>query len=267
MLGSADPNAIYQQVIGSSGVQPGSDLAADIHAVINAVLTNPGYLLWAGTAGSAGCQAQPNVTASAVVTGAIGSTILKVAPATGPAAPFVALAGAIVGLFSAIFAHHAQAVAKERQTQCAALPAASNYLQIIQNAVSSGASSPQDGMAALDSLQRDFESMMQPILKMSGSQCNAACWNILELRATVASLKALYTDQAAQQAAAAAAQASSTAAAAGSTAPAAGGGVVSTVETALAPVQDVVNSAAITTGIPGWAIWLAGGFLLWRAVK
>lgn len=269
MLGAADPGAIYQQVMGPSGVQANADLANDIKAVINAVLTNPGYLLWSGAAGSSGCTAQPNV--APVVTGAVGSMAIKLAPATGPAAPFVLLGGAIISLFSAIFAHHAQAVAKERQTQCALLPAASNYLQIIKNAVAAGASSPQDGMAALDSLQRDFESQIQPILKMGGGQCNAACWNILELRATVLSLKSLYTDLAQQQldqAAAAAQQQQS--APATSTATDSVSTAVQSVENTLAPVlgpvQDVVNSTAITTGIPAWAIWLAGGFLLYKAV-
>jgi len=46
-------------------------------------------------------------------------------------APWTMGISAIIGLFPIIFGHHARAVKKEQSVLCAAVPAANNYLQII----------------------------------------------------------------------------------------------------------------------------------------
>jgi hypothetical protein len=103
---------------------------------------------------------------------------VKIAPLTGPAAPFVLAGAAIAKLFSSIFlAHHAQAVAKERSILCALVPAANSTLQAVEQAVQSGQLSPQDAITALNGLVSDFSAQVVPIIKNCGpgSRGNAAC--------------------------------------------------------------------------------------------
>lgn len=114
----------------------------------------------------------------------------------------IAIAG-IVGIFSTIFQHHAQAVAKEQSTLCTAVPAANNYFTVIDQAVASGQATAQQALQALASLSSDFRSAVSGIYK----NCNAACVMQMCLDAAVATQKAKYTALAAQQAAAAAAAA------------------------------------------------------------
>jgi hypothetical protein len=99
-------------------------------------------------------------------------------PGAALAAPTLGISIAVaslVGIFSTIFAHHAAAVAHERQVECAAVPAANNYLKIIVQAVQSGQETPQQGIRALASLVSDFESTISSIVHRGGSSCNAGC--------------------------------------------------------------------------------------------
>lgn len=145
-------------------------------------------------AGQAGGLA---LTAVTVPWGGAGTALLATGPATFGIT--IAIAG-LVGLFSTIFAHHAAAVKKEQSTLCTAVPAANNYLNIIDQAVSSGAVDAQHALAALDSLSSDFRSAVSGIYK----SCNAACVMQMCLDAAVAKEKQKYQALAQQQAAAAA---------------------------------------------------------------
>jgi hypothetical protein len=96
----------------------------------------------------------------------------------------------IIGLFSTLINHHAQAVAKEQTTLCSAVPAANNYLNIIAQAVASGQASPQDGISALESLKGDFRSSVGSIY----GDCNAACVMYMELEAICAVMESQFQD-------------------------------------------------------------------------
>ena len=119
--------------------------------------------------------------------------------ALGPVTAGISIAvSAIVGLFSTLVNHHAQAVKAEQSTLCSAVPAANNYLKIIDQAVQSGLATPQDGITALDSLVSDFRSKVGSIIQgsdpASSGECNAACVMLSELRAIVALKQSQYQD-------------------------------------------------------------------------
>jgi len=167
---------------------------------------NPGYI-----PGTNECAAAQGVASGAqndmklVSTGAglalsgVQVGLLATGTALGPVTLGVSVAvSAIVGLFSVLVNHHAQAVQKEQSTLCSAVPAANNYLKIIQQAVSSGQASPQDAMSALDSLLSDFESNVSSIRQgsdpTSSGECNAACVMQSELHAIVLVMKSQLQD-------------------------------------------------------------------------
>lgn len=114
-------------------------------------------------------------------------------------APWTMGISALIGLFPVFFQHHAAAVALEQKTICAAVPAAENYLQVIEQAVQSGQIDPAHGIASLQSLLNDFTSQMSSIMKNSSSQCNAACVWVKELTAIVAYQSSAYQDLASSQ--------------------------------------------------------------------
>lgn len=174
-----------------------------------------------------------------------GTTIGLTAAGTFTAAalaPWTLGISAIIGLFPIIFGHHAAAVKKEQSVLCAAVPAANNYLQIIDQAVQSGQATPQQGQSALDSLVSDFQSQVASIIHgadpMSSGECNAACVELSKLRAIVAYKKSVYQDMAASSAA-------------------------SPVSSVTAAIQQATASA----GLPSWLPYAVGGFLLWKFVS
>ena len=128
---------------------------------------------------------------SLALQGAIQTGLITAGPATFGIT--IAIAG-IVGLFSTIFNHHAQAIAKERQVLCAAGPAANNYLQIIRQGVANGQASPQDGINALQSLLGDYHSAVSSIMKDDASHCNSACVQYKQLEAIVAEMSSQFQD-------------------------------------------------------------------------
>lgn len=137
------------------------------------------------------------------LTGTIGSLALHFAPqafaAGGPIAGAIVLAVAGVSeLFTVIFSHHAKAVAKERSVLCAAVPAANQSIELIDQAVQQGQATPQDAMAALDAVVTGFRQAVSGIIKGSNpatsSQCNAACVMLAELGGVVALKKSVYQD-------------------------------------------------------------------------
>lgn len=248
-LGAITPDAAAKQVFPNA---PKSSSAGHNMATYNAILASAqaGQLLDVNGApayipGTPACAAS-GVSAGSVALTSIATVGAKIAPLTGPAAPFVLIGSAIVGLFGGLFAHHAAAVKKEQSVLCAAVPAANNYLQLIDQAVQTGQSSPQDGLNALASLQSGFDSQVASIRKganptVSG-ECNAACVMSSCLRAIILVKGSQYQDLAAQQAA-------------------------NPVGTALLPVSSAVQSiqSVITSaGLPSWLLPAAGFFALYE---
>lgn len=170
LVESASSGSIYYNPSGCSGVSSSNNLSL--------VKTASGMAL---------SGAQIGMTAAGVSSVAFGAVTFGIS--------------ALVGLFTIIESHHAQAVAKEQQTECPAIAAANNYLQIIEQGVSSGEYTPAEGIAALQSLQSDFNAALAGITKNSSSQCNAGCVWEKELATIVAYKTSQYQDMAAQQAA------------------------------------------------------------------
>jgi hypothetical protein len=198
------------------------------------------------------------------VTGTIGSLALKFAPqafAAGPIVGGIVVAiGAISELFTVIFGHHAAAIKKEQSILCAAVPAANQALQLIDQTVAAGQATPADAVTALNTLLSGFgqqvASIRHGIDPMSSGECNAACIEYSKLRAIVLQKASQYQDLAAAQQAAAANPVAS---------------ALAPITSALAPLAPVtgavtsaVSAASASTGIPSWILWAGGGFLLWK---
>jgi hypothetical protein len=174
-----DPAAAAAQVIGSdTHVNASSKAAILASAQAGQMLDARG--LAAYIPGSVDCSAvngsgmlKPAITATA------GGLALKFAGVAGPAAPAVMAVGALLEVFGAIFAHHAAAVQKEQSTLCAAVPAANQALQVIDEAVASGAATPQQAISALQAMPGQFQSEVGAIYQ----DCNAACVMTDELKA------------------------------------------------------------------------------------
>jgi hypothetical protein len=185
----------------------------------------------------AGCSGQSQKSVGPAIVSTAGGFALKFAGATGPAAPFVAAAGAALevagAVWGAIFGAHAAAVAKEQQVECAAVPAANDSLLAINQAVQNGTLTPAEGIQALQTLQSQFNSTIASIVKNSASQCNAGCVWMKTMQAIVAELSSQYQDM---ENAAAAAPAS--------------------------PVS-AVSSAVAAAGLPSWLLPAAAFGLLW----
>jgi hypothetical protein len=157
---------------------------------------------------ASGCTNDPSNTVKLAQTAAglaltgvtIGVSIAAEAATIAALAPWTLGISALIGIFPIIFAHHAAAVAREKQVICASVPAANNTLQVIEAAVAGGQATPKQGIDALNSLLSDFTSKVSSIMKNNASQCNAACVWVKELTAIVAELVSQYQDlQAAQQ--------------------------------------------------------------------
>lgn len=213
--------------------------------------------------GTADCAAS-GVSVGQVTLTSIASVAGKLAPATGPAAPFVMIGAAIAGLFGAILGHHNAAVRKEQSVLCSAVPAANNYLNLIDQAVQTGASSPTDGVTALNTLLSDFKSTVQAIMHgsspTSSGECNAACVMYSQLAAICAYRASVYQDLAASQAAAAVAAPQPSSNAPGSSAPA---------SSVFAPIANVATAAQVavqSAGLPAWLLPAAGFFVLWEVL-
>jgi hypothetical protein len=245
-------------------------------------LTTPGYQYCPSCSSECSGQAAPDLnlfvrggTMALGVTGAGVGVAVAAGAISAAAGAIVGLAtagiGTIIGIYSIFHAHHAAAVAKEQSTLCADVPAANNYLKVIAQAVQQGAATPQQAMAALDSLLSDFKSAVAPILKMNSSQCNAACYLVITLTAIVNYTKGVYQDLANARAAAPATSTApssaptpvaqpgpSGSAGAGPTPAAQSSGSVLSIPAAAAP-------ASSSTTLPSWwpiAALAAVGFLI-----
>jgi len=191
-------------------------------------------------------------TASLVLSTA-GAAAIKFAGATGPAAPFVMIAGGIMQVFGAIFGHHAAKVKQEQQIICAVVQSVNDSLSVIDQAVQQGVITADQASASLDKLYSDLQANVQPILKQDSGHCNAACFELAEARGVIGKRKEQYAAIAQQQAQAAAAAAAATAAAASASA-----GNILSAGNPLDGANSLVDQLATSFNVPTWAVWAIG---------
>lgn len=122
-----------------------------------------------------------------------GGIAMKIAPATGPAAPFVLAAAGIAELFGAIFGHHAAKVKQEQQIICAVVQSVNDTFTALDQLVQSGQVTPQQASQSLDSIYPQIQAQVQPILKQDSGHCNAACFILAEARGVIAKKKDAYS--------------------------------------------------------------------------
>lgn len=158
---------------------------------------------------SCASQAAPSINLFSTVSGlALGTAGAGIGIADATIQGFAAGTGAILGVatmgagvlfavLSMIFQHHAQAVRQEQGLGCAAIAAANNSLNLIQQAVQNGQMTPATASAGLDQLQSQFNSYVAP--SVGHNPCNADCELTVLLSAMVIYLKSQLAAIAAQQ--------------------------------------------------------------------
>jgi hypothetical protein len=208
LLGAITPADALEQVWPASKVRSGAGHNQALRDGMLPIVSSGIDTAWI-TADLVNCPAQASTgnnlrlaqtAAGLALTGTqIGLTATG-AIAAATLAPFTMGISAIIGLFPIIFGHHAAAVKKEQSVLCAAVPAANNYLEIIDQAVTSGQATPQQGIAGLNSLYSDFGSKVAGIIKgsdpTSAGECNAACVHQTILHAIVLYKASVYQDMA-----------------------------------------------------------------------
>jgi hypothetical protein len=212
LLGALTPEQATEQIFPQAkvGKGPGHDQTTRgyILSSAQAAAVNSGMFTTAYMPGEAPCGQGVSMVKPALLSTTSGLA-LKFTPQAFAAGPIVggivlAIAG-ISKLFSVIFSHHAAAMAKEQSTLCAAVPAANQSLELIDQAVAGGQATPQDGITALDAVVSGFRQAVAGIIKgsdpTSSGECNAACENLSELRAYVLLKQSQYKDLAAAQSA------------------------------------------------------------------
>jgi hypothetical protein len=269
VLGALTPEAATEQVFPASRVTgaAGHNAAAGAQILASAAAGQmlnasggpdyiPGTAQCAAAAGSSGPNNLQLVQTSSGLA-LTGVSIGLVAAGTVTAAtlaPFTMGISAIIGLFPLIFGHHAQAVKKEQSVLCSAVPAANNYLQIIDQAVQSGNATPAQAIAALNSLYSDFGSQVSSIRQGtdpgSSGTCNAACVEQAKLHAIIVEKISAYQDLAN----------TSVTSSGPTTAPAISSGSVMVLPTS----SSAASPAAAASWLPIAAL-LIGGFLLMQA--
>jgi len=214
-LGALTPEQATEQIFPAAQVRTGAGHNQAIRDVILASVRagqivnaqgQPSYIPGSPQCAAIGPQTGPNnlqlaQTASGLALTGVSIGLVASGAAIAASAAFAPITmgiSAIIGLFPMIFGHHAQAVKKEQSVLCAAVPAANNYLQIIDQAVQMGKATPQQAIQALQSLVSDFQSQVSSIMHgsnpMSSGECNAACVELSILRAIVAQKQSAYQD-------------------------------------------------------------------------
>lgn len=171
-----------------------------------------------------GTQQTPNVNilqtagglslgATSATTGILAATHMIPAAAVPVVGWVVAGVGAVIGIISAIFQHHAQAVKRDLAFGCSALPAVNNAFAVIAQGVQSGQIKPSDAASALDQIVSEFHSAGGAAINNS-PWCNSNCEMEVILKGMVIYWKAQYQAMAAQQSAVAAEAAAQAASAA-----------------------------------------------------
>lgn len=258
-----DPTDAANQVVTQAQYSGAKMTQTEMNAIIQTASTGQlpfGPADWATQFNCSGVDtsqgaAKLTLTATGMAV-SIGGSIASQLSIAGTLAVSVPVIGAIVGgimavigLFSAILQHHAQAMAKEENILCAVVPSLNQALAAIQNAIADGTLTPQAASGTLDNVVSEFSSAVSSIIKNDNSHCNAACVWLKCLQAYVIVAKSQYAQQIAQ----AAAQAASDAVANSS--------AVTSVTNAAGQVVQQVTSGLST--MPGW-VWLvlAGGTFL-----
>jgi hypothetical protein len=251
ILGSITPDQAAEEIFPAAKIRSGAGHNQKVRdLMVQAVSAGqmldpsgaPGYSQ-AGDCGATGTSTNVRLAQTSAGLALTGTTVgLAISGVVTAAAlaPWTLGISAIIGLFPIIFGHHAAAVKKEQSVLCAAVPAANNYLQIIDQAVSQGMASPADGQAALDSLVSGFQKQVSGIIHgadpTSSGQCNAACVMLSQLRAICAFKKSAYQD------------------------------LITTSPAAASSPGAAVTAAAASIGLPSWALWLIGGVVLYQLV-
>ena len=186
------------------------------------------------------------LSAASVTTGVLSSPSIALIPATAvPVVGWViAGVGALIGLISAIFQHHAAAVKRDMAFACSVIPAVNNAFSVIAKGVQSGQILPGDAANSLDQIYSEFESAGGNGSINTHPYCNSNCEAGVILKAMVIYWKAQYAAMAAQLAASASAAQNISQ----------GGSQVSQLMTA---------SPSPASGIPGWAWLFAAALGLW----
>src|SRR6185437_14976373 len=177
-----------------------------LEAIEHGVLPDyePGVLT--GTAvqfsgGTSGCSSE-KPSAKAALTGAVGGTATSVggtiltAGAASSVTPvgwaLLAVGGILTGL-SFLFNHHAKAVAAERGTLCAYVPAANAALEQLAEWFQAGQITAQTYIQSLQSVQSQFASGTRSVSSTTNwtrGTCNEGCIYNRALRGVVAKLTA-----------------------------------------------------------------------------
>ena len=183
-FGLGDDTSILNQVFAG---QTGAPAAPLVQQTVQQAMSQG--LLWTKE-DCTGIPASSNVLGTSL--SAAGGVAIKIAPGTGPAAPFVLAAGGVMELFGALFGHHAAKVKQEQQIICAVVAAANDTFTSIDQLVQTGQISPQQGSQALDGMYGQFQQQVQGILKMDSGHCNAACFILQEAKGVIAKKKEQY---------------------------------------------------------------------------
>jgi hypothetical protein len=135
--------------------------------------------------------AQLGLTGGATAVG-ITASILGPASAAAAAVPFIGAAIGVVALIQGIFSHHAAAVKRQAQIDCAATAAANNALNEIDAALASGQFTAEHAREAWESVYQQFQSYVGPLSNDAPGKCNAPCGFTHILRAIIDKYEAMY---------------------------------------------------------------------------
>lgn len=97
-----------------------------------------------------------SLSAATATTGILAATSVIPAAAVPVVGWIVAGVGALIGLISAIFQHHAQAVKRDLAFGCSAIPAVNNAMAVIIKGVSDGNIRPSDAANSLQEVYSQF---------------------------------------------------------------------------------------------------------------
>lgn len=188
-----------------------------------------------------------SLTATSATTGILAATHVIPALAVPVVGWIVAGVGAIIGLISAIFQHHAAAVKRDMAFACAVIPAVNNAFSLIAKGVQAGQILPGDAANSLDQIYTEFQSAGGNGAINFHPYCNSNCEAGVILKAMVLYWKSQYAAMAAQQAASAASAAQTSQ----------GGSTAQQIAAGISPVATGVSQ------IPSWAWLVAAAFGLW----
>lgn len=204
------------------------------------------------------------LSTTAATTGILSAAHLIPAAAVPVVGWVIAGVGALVGMISAIFQHHAQAVKRDLTFGCAALPAVNNAFSVIGQAVQSGQARPSDAAASLDEIYSQFQAHGGAAIN-THPFCNSNCEMGVILKAMVIYWKARYASMAANAASATAAQNTATqtqiAQLTQQASAAQASGDTTTANALLSQANTLQQSISPSASIPSWA-WIVGAVAL-----